>query len=110
MSDQPAAPAPGAIHRAASRGTGRAAAAPRMTDLLRRYPRIEDGERLELIDFLKNGHPDEVAKTVYLEGMEPRVIAFKRDHPDQFSTGFKVWLPWILVLGPLVAMMIIRLI
>ena len=98
MSNQHAAPASGPADGAMPQPNGRASRAPRMTDLLRRYPNIQESERLEIIDFLKHGHPDEIAKATYLEGTEPRVIAFKKDHPEHFRSGLKMWLPWILIL------------
>ena len=73
----------------------RRAPAERMSELLRRYPNIPDEERLALVDFLKSGHPDELAKATYGNGLEPRAIAVKKDHPEHFRVGWRGWLPWI---------------
>ncbi|MGQ0588858.1 MAG: hypothetical protein ACT4N8_04905, partial [Sphingosinicella sp.] len=66
-----------------------------MTDLLRRHPQIEEEERLELIAFLKRGHPDELARAVYEHDLEARAVAFKKANPAHFATGFRAWLPWL---------------
>lgn len=80
-----------------------------MSDLLRRYPNIQDGERLELADFLKNGHPDEIVKATYVLGLEPRAIAFKKDHPEHFRSGWRGWAPWLaLLMVPLLLMLLAR--
>ncbi len=68
----------------------------RMTALLRRYPNIEDGERQELLTFLTQGPPDEVVRVTHLEGVEPSVRAFRADHPREFRSGWRGWLPMIL--------------
>lgn len=66
-----------------------------MSELLRRYPNINDADRLELVEFLKKGHPDVIAMATYGAGLEPRVVAVKRDHPEHFPSGFRAWLPWL---------------
>lgn len=76
----------------------RESSADAMSKLLRRYPNINDAELLELVEFLKKGHPDVIAMVTYGAGLEPRVIAVKKDHPEQFRSGFRVWLPWLGIL------------
>ncbi|HWH22444.1 MAG TPA: hypothetical protein VNT25_04015 [Allosphingosinicella sp.] len=66
----------------------------RMSDLLRRYPNIPDADRLELADFLKRGNPVEIADATG-NGLEPRAMAFRTDHPEHFGRGFRTWLPWL---------------
>ncbi len=85
------------------------ASSPRMSELLRRYPNIQDGERLELVDFLKKGHPDSIALATYGAGLETRVIAVKRDHPEHFPSGIRALLPWlVLLMVPLLLVLVAR--
>ncbi len=67
----------------------------RMTTLLRRYPAIEDQERQEVLSFLSTGPQEEVVLVTHAEGLEPRVRAFRKDHPEAFPSGLKAWLPMI---------------
>lgn len=67
----------------------------RMTTLLRRYPEISEEERLELLAFLTNGPPEEIVQVAHLQGLEPRFLQFRGDHPKDFRTGFRGWLPMI---------------
>lgn len=67
-----------------------------MSEALRRYPDIDDELRLQLIHFLNNGHPDEIARATYGAGLDAQLAAFKKDHPEQFKGGLKAWLPLIL--------------
>jgi hypothetical protein len=74
-----------------------AAASPAaMSEALRRYPDIDDELRLQLIHFLNHGHPDEIARVTYGDGLEPRLAVFKKDHPEHFKSGLKAWLPLLL--------------
>ena len=80
-----------------------------MSEALRRYPNIDDALRLQLIHFLNNGHPDEIARATYGAGLEPRLAQFKKDHPDHFKGGFKAWLPLLLfLLVPLLVIIAVR--
>lgn len=63
-----------------------------MSELLRRHPNIADQDRLNLIEFLKTGHPDDLVKATYGAGLEARVIAFKKDHPEHFRVNLLPWL------------------
>lgn len=67
----------------------------RMTTLLRRYPEIEEDERAELLAFLTNGSPEEIVQVAHLQGLEPRFLQFRADHPKEFRTGLRGWLPMI---------------
>ncbi len=64
--------------------------------LLRRYPEIAEEERLELLEFLTNGSQEEIVQVAHLQGIEPRFLQFRSDHPKEFRTGFRGWLPMIL--------------
>lgn len=35
---------------------------------------------------------------IYGNGLQSRVIAFKKDHPKHFRTGWRVMLPWLTLL------------
>jgi len=77
---------------------------PRMSDALRRYPEISEEERQQLIQFLKHGAQEDIVQATYVVGLEPRLIAFQRDHPEHFPRGLKAWGPFaVLVLVPLIA-------
>ena len=91
--------------RPSDRPADRRWAPEQMTDALRRYPNINDAERKELLDFLHEGPREEVVKATHVEGLEPRLIAFRRDHPEHFPGGFRSMLPLLLLLVvPLVAL------
>lgn len=68
----------------------------RMSTFLRRYPQIEDGERLQLLSFLTTGPQEEIVQVTHLQGLETRFHAFREDHPQEFPSGLKAWLPMIL--------------
>jgi hypothetical protein len=70
----------------------------RMISLLQHYPNISDEERIDLLGFLTKGNPDEVVRVTLLEGLEPRVAAFRRDHPRDFPSGLRAWLPFLFLL------------
>ena len=69
----------------------------RMADLLRRYPAIEQEDRQELLTFLTAGPPEEIVQVTYAQGLEPRFRAFRSDHPREFRTGLRGWLPMIVL-------------
>ena len=69
--------------------------AQQMSDLLRRYPDVNDAEKLELVDFLKAGHPDTLAMVTYGSGLVPQVTKVKKDHPQHFPSGWRTLLPWL---------------
>jgi len=73
--------------------------ADRMSNLLRRYPEIEDQERQELLNFLTRGPQEEIVDVTRLQGLEPRYEAFRKDHPREFSSGLRGWLPMILLIA-----------
>lgn len=82
------------------------ASVPRMSDILRRYPDVGEEERQALIHFLKNGSQEDIAQAAYVDGLEPRLIAFRKDHPEHFPAGLKAWGPLaLLVLVPLLAVL-----
>lgn len=74
------------------------AAASRMSELLRRYPDLQDQERVELVEFLINGHPDALAMATYGAGLVSQATAVKKDHPEYFPSGMRTLLPWLGVL------------
>lgn len=67
----------------------------RMADLLRAYPEISDADRLQLLEFLTQGPPDEVAQVTHMQGMERSFAAFRKAHPREFPQGLRGWLPMI---------------
>jgi hypothetical protein len=106
-----AAPAPGASSLASQEAIQEKhrRSAEDMSDLLRRYPQIDDGERLELVQFLKSGHPDELARATFGAGLAPRAAAVKKDHPQHFRTGLRAVLPWLSILAFAMLFLLIRL-
>ena len=68
----------------------------RMADLLRAYPNIADAERLQLLEFLTKGVPEEIAQVTHMQGMERSFAAFRKAHPREFPQGLRGWLPMIL--------------
>lgn len=68
----------------------------RMADLLRAYPDIADAERLQLLEFLTKGVPEEVAQVTHMQGIERSFAAFRKAHPREFPQGLRGWLPMIL--------------
>lgn len=107
MSFQSTAPVSGVAVQPRSNQTSRAKASA-MIPLLRAYPAISEDERLALLDFLQTGHPDEVANATYMDGMEPYVTAFKRDHPQVFRSGYRMWLPLLGLLALLPVLLMLR--
>ena len=102
MTNQASAPA----HGARISATIRPNAASRMSDLLRRYPSIADEERLQLLEFLKSGDPDDIVHATYAVGLEPRLIAFRKDHPGHFPSSLRTWGPLaLLVILPTIALL-----
>ena len=69
----------------------------RMSDVLRRYPSISEEEREQLLRFLVEGDREEVVRATSGSGLEPRLIAFRKDHPEHFP-GFRAWLPLVLLI------------
>ena len=67
----------------------------RMADLLRAYPDITDEDRVQLLEFLTAGAPDEVVQVTHMQGLEPRFAAFRKAHPRDFPQGMRGWLPMI---------------
>jgi len=103
-----AAPDPGAIARV--QGDSHSAEQ-QATDLLRRHPQIDEEERRALIDFLKRGHPDALARAIYGQGLQAQAVAFKKANPEHFATGYRAWLPWLgFLLGALALIGLARLI
>ena len=68
--------------------------AQQMSDLLRRYPDVDDAQKSRLIDFLKRGHPETLAMVTYGSGLVPQVVKVKKDHPEHFPSGWRTLLPW----------------
>ena len=74
----------------------------RMSDLLRRYPSITEEERKQLLHFLTRGAQEDIVRATFAAGLEPRLIAFRKDHPEHFP-GLRSWLP----LGLLILLVVI---
>ena len=97
MTDANTAPAAGASLRsppAQQQEKLFTASAQQMSDLLRRYPEVNDAEKLELVDFLKRGHPDTLAMVTYGSGLVSQVTKVKKDHSEHFPSGWRRRLPW----------------
>ena len=90
-------------HRIASTASGDARPAVRpanpaaMSDLLRRYPNIAEDERQQLLRFLTQGAQEDIVRATYVAGLEPRLIAFRKDHPEHFP-GLRSWVPFALII------------
>jgi len=83
-----------------SRNSGVAASrVARMSDLLRRYPAIDDKECGQLLGFLTGGDQDEVVQVTHLQGLEGQLKAFRKDHARQFRSDLLGWLPMLLFAG-----------
>ena len=97
MSNANTAPVSGALSHSPADQPGRpiTASAQQMGDLLRRYPDVDDPEKLQLIDFLKRGHPDTLAMVTYGAGLMSQVARLKKDHPDHFPSGWHAIVPWV---------------
>lgn len=76
-------------------GISPAVSAQHMADLLRRYPEVDDAEKLQLVEFLLRGHPDTLAMVTYGAGLVPQAQQVKRDHPAHFQSGWRGLLPWL---------------
>lgn len=72
--------------------------AQQMSDLLRRYPDVTPTETLELVEFLKRGHPDTLAMVTYGSGLVSQASAVKKDHPEHFPPRWRLLLPWLALL------------
>lgn len=81
--------------------------AQQMSDLLRRYPDVSQAEKLQLIDFLKRGHPETLAMVTYGSGLVSQVGTVKKDHPEHFPSGWRSLLPWF---GLLVIALVLKLV
>lgn len=79
----------------------------RMSELLRNYPKIGDQDRTELVEFLKDGHPDSLAKAVYGRNLSPKAVQVKKDHPQHFGRGLRGWVPALIMLILVAAIMFI---
>ena len=71
----------------------------RMSDLLRRYPAIDDREREQLLGFLTKGAQEEIVQATHLQGLEQQLRVFRKDHRREFNTDLMGWLPIILMVG-----------
>lgn len=67
-----------------------------MTRLLRLYPEISEEEHQSLLTFLTKGAQEEIIEVTQLQGLEPRYLAFRKDHPREFPAGVRAWLPLII--------------
>ncbi len=63
---------------------------------LRDYPHIDEAERRRLLRFLRRASRIEVRDTILRQGLEPRLIAFRKDHKNQLRRGCTRWAPVIL--------------
>lgn len=107
MPAQSTAPLSGAPAQSRTRQPSRAKASA-MIPLLKAYPAITEDDRLALLDFLQTGHPEEIANATYMDGMEPYVTAFKRDHPREFRSGYRMWLPLLGLIALVPLLLLLR--
>ena len=63
---------------------------------LRDYPHIGEAERRRLLHFLRRASRTQVRDTFLRQGLEPRLIAFRKDHKRQLGRGWTRWAPVIL--------------
>lgn len=61
-------------------------------DLLRRYPDVNAGEAAEILYFLKEGPPLEVALMTTDDQIKVKLREFRADHAAEFSLGLKEYL------------------
>ena len=107
MSAQSTAPLSGAPAQSRTQHPSRAKASA-MIPLLKAYPNIGEDDRLALLDFLRSGHPDEVANATYMDGMEPYVTAFKSGPPRAFRPGYRMLLPPVGVIALVPLLLLLR--
>jgi hypothetical protein len=82
---------------AGARPVARPANPAAMSELLRRYPNIAEDERQQLLRFLTQGAQEDIVRATYVAGLEPRLIAFRKDHPEHFP-GLRSWVPLALII------------
>jgi hypothetical protein len=74
-----------------------------MADLLRCYPVLLPQQKGELLRFLTEGDRTAVGEIAQRPGLEPRLIASRRDHPEHFKVGIAgiaaVWAAGLLLLA-----------
>lgn len=74
--------------------------------LLDRYPNITTAQDAEVVRFLKKGPPVQVGLLRSDESIRPKLEAFERDHPKEFSLGMKDMLIVALIVGATMLVMI----
>ena len=65
---------------------------------LRSYPRISETERRRLLLFLRRASRTEIRDAFLRKGLEPRLIAFRKDHKAELRRGLRAWAPALLAL------------
>jgi hypothetical protein len=79
----------------------------RASHLLRLYPDISPEEKGALVRFLKEGPPDDVARLTFGSGLGERITALKKDHPEDFATGPRIWLPLVSFVVAAIAVLVL---
>lgn len=77
----------------------------RIEDLLRSYPDVPPGEVAEILRFLKNGPPLEVALLTTDEEIKAKLGLFRSDQKAEFAFGPKEYAAVAFVLIALVALL-----
>ena len=78
-----------------------------VADCLRRYPRISGEEKQRLLRFLRSASRTEIRDVILRKGLEPRLIAFRKDHKAELRRRLPAWTP--IILGVLLLAELLRL-
>ena len=69
-----------------------------IADCLRRYPHIPDEDRRRLLRFVRRASREQIRDSVLRQGLEPRLIAFRKDHRRELRSGWSALAPWVFAL------------
>ena len=59
----------------------------RVADMLRRYPRVSDRERQEILGFIRHGRHLDIGLLTSDDTLRPRLDAFVEDHKHHLQLG-----------------------
>ena len=62
---------------------------------LRRYPEIDETERRALLRFVRRASRTEIRDRILRTGLEPKLIAFSKDHASDLRGRWYVARPWL---------------
>jgi hypothetical protein len=63
--------------------------------ILKRYPDVHERERRELLEFVRKATRPQIRVAFLSRGLEPRLIAFRKDHARELRQGWAAWMPFI---------------